>query len=268
MSITFSEMNLVIGVDGPSIEDLNSIFMNNENQEEELFEFNESSYVIHREIVDDRYFWFYAEHGSPTPRGDTVLNVQSQEKEDNPRTAQQAELNKQLFAMYVQQEDVFYLSNTLKKKFFKKYLQSKVQRDVVIKNFLKTPDEFCKIANQIKSVRITAKRNIFNSFVGNMEIFEQDGDRLGLDDLPDKYILDVIFAGANMTAKFRKFLNEWFNSPKIDRLVCVGEDDEQFEAVFNSKSFTKKIEVELDKDEKGMYDQNEVREGLIHKLER
>jgi len=59
------------------------------------------------------------EHGSTQPRNEFVYNAEMGTTRDNPRIEEELEFRGQLFALYDYQRDLFFISDTRKRSFFK-----------------------------------------------------------------------------------------------------------------------------------------------------
>ena len=134
MSIEFSALHLISGNESPSIESFKPIsFILNEK-----FEINNSHYLISTAIIEDKYFWFYAQYGKTLPYSKTILDLQTDSIEKNPRTPLQVETANQLFGLYDTVNQIFYLSNHKKKSIIESFLSSRIGNNITIKSFLKT----------------------------------------------------------------------------------------------------------------------------------
>lgn len=56
------------------------------------------------------------------------------------------------------------------------------------------------------------------------------------------------------------------NDLEIDSLVVVGENDNDVDSVFDIDSYIESAEINISKDDNGMYDENAVRDNLISKI--
>ena len=96
MNLEFSDFHFVIDGNIPSVKDLKLVF----DEAEDQYSSEDTHYVISKENINDEYFWLYARYGKPLPHPDTVYNARQRQEEDNPRSMDQIELAKQLFALY------------------------------------------------------------------------------------------------------------------------------------------------------------------------
>ena len=264
MNLEFSDFHLIIGEKSPAIENLTCIF----DGKEDKYSSEDTHYVISKENINDEYFWLYARYGKPLPHPDTVYNARQEQEEDNPRSTDQIELAKQLFALYCINSKILYLSNRQKKSWVEEYLKEKLRQDVVIKSFFKNVDEFTQQIKNIEKVKFVAKHDLFTYKSDIMEIFPSPNDLFGLG-MPEDFTLEANFNRAKLTDAFRDFLNKmvnWKNNCEADSLLCIGRDDKNFETIFNADSFIQKINVEAVKDGQGLYDPTKVKQALLSKI--
>lgn len=265
MTIEFSALHLIVEGKSPSLDILKSAF----SQEDEIFTFESIHYLISTSIIDDQYFWFYAQYGKSLPYSKTVYNTESNTIENNPRTTAQVETAKQLFGLYDSKNKIFYYSNIKKKSVFEKRLNSLINQEVIIKAFFKNVDEFCEQIKKIKSIKFIAKRNLFNANGEILKIFPSPKDLFGLG-MPEDFTLEAIFSNASVTGEFISALKRmatWRKNQEADSLVCIGFDDKNIETIFNIDTFIQKSTISTSKCEQGRYDPNSVCSALINDIQ-
>jgi hypothetical protein len=143
---------------------------------------------------------------------------------NNPRTKSQAELNKQLFCLYDFKQHTFYISDGRKKGFLEEYLKHKLSKDIVIKRFFKSPEEFIEYVKTIENISFTSKNNLFS--ITN-DMFSDPKDIFGLGQ-PENFKMDISYNGRKVTKNFKtKFLNLLSKKDNIEiqSLICIGKDD-------------------------------------------
>jgi hypothetical protein len=266
MSLDFSALHLVIGEESPSAEGLKPAFSGAEDK----YTNKDTCYLISKENLDNKYFWLCARYGKSLPYSSTVYNTKDQTEEDNPRSTDQIEPDKQLFALYCVHSRILYLSSTKKKLWVEEYLKKKLEKDaVVIKTFFKDVDEFIQKIKSVEKIRFVVKSDLFSNQGGIMKIFPSPNDLYGLG-MPEDFTLEANFTNARLTDNFVECFKKmvgWKKSYEADSLLCIGRDDKNFETVFNVDSFIQKISVEATKDDQGLYDPATVKQALIRKIE-
>ena len=264
MNLEFSDFYFLIDGNIPSVKDLKLVF----DGKEDKYSSEDTHYVISKENINDEYFWLYARYGNPLPHPDTVYNARQEQEEGNPRSTDQIELAKQLFALYCINSNTLYLSSRQKKSWIEKYLKAKLNQDVVIKNFFTNVDKFIQKIQSIEKVKFVAKHNLFTLQGSIMKIFPSPNDLFGLG-MPEDFTLEANFNRVRLTNAFIDHLKkmvDWKNNCEVDSLICVGRDDNNFETVFNADSFIKKLSVEAAKDDQGLYNPIFVKDTLIRKI--
>lgn len=258
--ITFTECELVMKDQTPQL----NVFGNKTG---DFFPFNDLVYEIDCEIIDEKFFWMYIRIWEAKPYSNKVLNVDTKEISQNKREENEAELRKQLFCIYVPNEKIFYMSDFRKNKLLATYLKDRFKQEFIIKKYFIDPKEFTNNITSLKSLRFVGlNKNLFNGdiFRGVKELlgYDQDGFSFTLE---VKKIKNSIFD----PDKCLDFLLEWKRKKEnrqVDRMVCVGKDDEGVEKIFNLETFLKKIKLSVKKDKNEMYNPQIVKNALLKEL--
>lgn len=266
MPLDFSAMQLIFENDSPILSDMLSVFA---DDSEEKVTLQQEHYIINRKNISSTYFWFHVRYGKELPYTQTVINTANDEEELNPRSKEQIEPDQQLFGLYSFNDKVFYLSNFRKKTFFELYLSSKLNKSVVIKSFLKTPEEFIKSIKSIEKIKLVTKKTLFSMDGGVVSISPEHKDIFGLG-VPEEFSIEAEFKHAKLTDKFIqnvKNMANWTKTSEAESLVCIGRDENDLETIFNVDSFRQKISLLIEKDTYGMYDSEAVCSLIQLKME-
>ena len=264
MSLVFSALQLMIDGKNPSAEELKPAFGMNDNTHVS----DDTYYLITTENLNDECLWIYARYGKSTPYSPTVYNKTDQKEESNPRSTEQLEPHKQLFALYSIKNGTLYLSNSKKKLWIQEWLKTKLTQDVVLKAFYKDVDEFIEVIKSVEKVKFIAKTTLFTEGGELMKIFPTPNDLYGLG-MPDTFSLEANFRKGRLTARFIENLKKmvkWKDSCEADSILCIGRDDEDFETIFNVSTFIQKVTVAAIKDGQGRYDPTTVQQMLIRNI--
>lgn len=257
-NLTFSAFQLIIDEKVPNIGEFSEY-------KEEQYDTKDNIYRITTQKIDGTYYWIYMEYGGELPYGDKVYDKEKSEILNNPRTISQAELNKQLFCLYDFESKTFYISDGRKKSFLEEYFKHKLSKNILIKRFFKSPQEFVDYVQTIESISFTSKHNLFSI---NNDIFGDSKDVFGLGQ-PENFKMDISYNGRKVTENFKanffNLLSKKDNS-EIQSLVCIGKDDNKVEAIFDISSFTQTVPLNLKKDKLGRYDQNVAQQNLLNIL--
>ena len=257
-NIVFSALQLIVDEKVPVIDDFTEY-------QEEQYDTKDNIYKITAQKIDNTYYWIYMEYGGELPYGEKVFDKEKSEILNNPRTKNQAELNKQLFCLYDSELNTFYISNSKKKIFMQDYLKHKLSKDIIIKRFFKSPEEFIDYVKTIETISFTSKNNLFSV---NNDLFNNSQDIFGLGQ-PKNFKMNIDYSGRKVTEKFKTMFPNLLSrkeNNEIESLVCIGKDDNNVEAIFDISSFTQTIPLNLRKDELGRYDPHLVQQNLLSLL--
>ena len=256
-TLTFSIYQLIINSEKPSV----SIFS---EFSDESFDYNGNKYILFGKLFDNRFFWIYAIYGKPLPYSDKIINTKTSQITENLRKKEDAELNYQIFSIYDSKRNDFYISKS-KEKFLEVFLKKKLSKDIKIKKQYISPDQFIKKIKSIDRINLTSKENLFSE---NSGLFEDVKDIFGLGQ-PEDFKIDISYKGQGKTESFKTFFNRFVEkrqNKEIDSLICIGKDDKDMELIFDIKSYTKKIQLDVEKNNSGLYNDIEVKNEVIKKI--
>ena len=263
--ITFSSYHFIIDGRPPMLEGELSLVGSSSH-----FIYKETHYSIHvspEGDPGDRYYWLHAKYGKGLPWNDEVINEQTQTKEKNPRGPHQVETNRQIFCLYSERTKTLYASGRQCHTLLKAYLKHWLPHigPVAIQRFIVDENQFMKEIKAIKSLKFVAKHTLFgDKLMSILDIDEEPSDPLG-HDTPDKMHMTLQWESGGSLKWFQRFLKAK-QERMVESMICVGEGDHAFEHVFNASTFTKKLSVEVGKDERGLYNPEEVRRLLMEQM--
>jgi len=261
-SVTFSSFELTVGGAFPNDVFLNKAF----SPDKENTSFDQELHQIERDIIDERFYWFYSNYGKAMPHRDIVVDTQSLEESENPRTSQQVEPNKQLFAIYDKDSTLFYISNIQKKSLLEEYLKGHTDEEVIIKNVYKNISEFIDEISSLESIKFTGSRDLLNR---EGDLFQQLRDIFGYGE-PEEFSIEAKYRTSMTDVIKREIMRlagyQGSNKQDIKTLVCIGKNERGFERVFNTNSFINKIPIPLQKDTQLLFPPEEVKNQAIIKL--
>lgn len=261
-NISFSAHQLIVGTKNANFDVLRGTLSKGEDH----FKYDDTHYQITKLICNNnRFFWMYAGYGKPLPRTKKVIDTKSNEFEENPRKPSQIEPNRQIFCLYDIKSEILYLSNHQKKKFFETYLKSKINHEVIVKNFYVNPDQFAARIKNIDSVRLITSKNLFSQAT---DVFSEAKNIFGLGE-PEEFIIQTRFKNASTTSGFIKILKNFAKQKQtgeINSLVCKGRDEKNIEVIFNIDYIIDKINVTSCKNEQGLFENEAIKNALISKI--
>ncbi|TQR40804.1 hypothetical protein DMB95_06615 [Campylobacter sp. MIT 12-8780] len=236
--IVFTACGLAIdGVTFPSIE----LFRNIEN---DIYEFDSISYSVSCEIINNKMLWIYVKHGKAKPYAEEILNIDTKENKKNPRNPNEAELRNQIFYLYVPEELILYTSYFKKNKFLSEYLKDKFKNKFSIKNYTISPDEFVKEITSVSYLKFaSANKNLFNGGIfGDVE--DACGYGSAVNFSLEVKIKESIFDPGKCLSFLARCKKRKDNA-EIDKMICIGEDDNGIEKIFNLETYLKKFNLKL-----------------------
>ncbi len=252
-NLSFSSMKLEVDGEVPDTAWLKKVFSKTKTTEPH----GSTTHEIKRDIIDTRFYWFYSNYGKEMPRPDSILDISSDTSINNPRKPQQVELTNQLFAIYDNKSELFYISQLSKKKFLEEFLSQISKNNVIIKNVYKDIDEFSGIIKELGTVEFTKTGT--GSMVEN-DLFKVDPGLLAKDeDAKLKVKLQYKNPITEGIKKRIRMINSHKNKGNIENLILTGEDDKGFETVFNADSFTSKISISVNKDKQHLFPPEKVK---------
>lgn len=211
----------------------------------------------------DKYLWLYFQFGNASPRSDTVTNVDTGEHLENQRKENEAELLNQLFVLYLYTKNTLYMSSTKKIRLLQQFLKDKINQDIEIKHFFKTPEDMIQVLESVSSIRFTSTANLFNA---NSPERKALVDLTGTD-APNTFTIEATYKAYKLKNFILDLINKRKNS-QIQNLVICGRDVKDMELVYNIDSLTNRIEVFCEKQDKtGMFNANNVKSNLLNKVE-
>lgn len=257
--IKFTECELI--VDNNKIPEL-SIFYNIQS---DTYELDDTTYIVNCEIIKENLFWIYIKYGKLKPYSKDVYNIETQQLEENPKKFNQIEPKHQLFAIYCYNENILYTSDWRKNNFLELYFKFKFNKDFFIKKYFTSPKDFVDKITSISSIKFTSgDRQLFNADIFN-EVFDVCGYGMPIVfSLETKYKEKMASKDILLTL-LENFKNKKENS-EISKMICIGKDENGIETKFNLDTYLKIKSFEINKDDDGMYDENEVKALLLENL--
>lgn len=208
----------------------------------------------------NEYLWLYLNYGKASPRNDKLTNINNGDKKDNTRNIDEAELLDQLFVLYSYEKKILYISNSKKRKIVELLLKQNTKQDFCIKSFYKSPTEIISILKKVDRIKFTHASNLFNQ---NSKERQALIDLTGTD-APETFTIEASYS----THKISSFLYSLFNGKeenKISDLVICGRDESNFNFIYNTDSFSRRIDALCEKsNESGMFNPESVKQSLLN----
>lgn len=222
-------------------------------------------YSVEMSFLNDDYFWMYFQYDNESLYTDTVVDTLDNSAKNNPRPKNQVEMRYQLFACYDFGRHMLYVSDYNKKSTITDYIEDMLQQKAMVKNVLKSIDEFVAVSKQLKSVTFTQKRNLFTSVSDSL--FQKQANLYGLD-LPEhsKVKLEYGHSPIGMVKTVLQNWSLWRDKGEFEDIVVVGIDDAGFENTFNFSTMISSVEIDAQRDDNYRFNPDVVRVLLLAKL--
>lgn len=217
---------------------------------------------VYYEVIvekEDGYIWFAFDYGKPDPIDDKLTNIKTGSKKDNPRENDEAELLHQLFALYYFNTNLLYFSNLNKEKMFETMLQEKLQKPFITKKFFKSKEEFIEILKEVDEISFTEAKDLFNQ---NSKARQALIDLTGTD-APERFTLNTKYNKKSNITGFIKKLLQSKDDLELNELVIRGVDNDNFGFMFNVDTFVQRIYLTSEKNEKGKFDAELIKQELL-----
>lgn len=103
----------------------------------------------------------YIEFGTPLPRPDRIINVETHESQENPRTEKQYE-PQQEFAVFDFAKSTLWISYTRHKTFFTDVFKESFNTDKVILKNVYSEEEFLNAIKKVDEIKLSAYQSLFS----------------------------------------------------------------------------------------------------------
>lgn len=195
----------------------------------------------------------YIEYGSALPRPEYVLDANTAEHQDNPRGINQVE-PKQLFIVLDSKNSVYWFTNIKKANLIQDFFDHfgiKCQ----LKNIYDSND-FIKNMQSINGLKLSSSPDrLFNTHSLNQNLIKDIfGYGASLATIQFSYSKDK-FLDAITRKKFEDLFQE---RSSYSSFIISGRSDQGVDYVFNNETLLKRIVIEIDTPENGIYDQDIV----------
>lgn len=240
------------------IETFNESILNNNPL---VFYENGTYHHVNIKVVND-FVQIYLEYGNPLPRPEHVINTETTQNEDNPRTEAQIE-PKQMFVLIDSRHSVAWFSN-IKKSSILATIFTKLGIRSEIKNIYNAEDFIEKIKS-INGIKLaTTPETLFNAtklkHYLNNDIYGYGASSAILE---LKYHKTVSLEG-DLMENLRDLFS---NRVSFDTFIVSGKDDGNMDVVFNNESLVEKIFLDIKPLPSGEYLSDEVFSKLIGSIQ-
>lgn len=211
------------------------------------------SFLDFRIKTHGNFIWMFLNQGNSKPRSENVFNKKSKLFEENPRSKDQIELNKQSFLAIHKLSATCFISNSNKKDYFEKYIQQILSKKV---GFAPVFTKIEDIANSLRTVEDICF-SIPNSLFSEQEPVQLFGtwiETLGLG-AAEEYRIYAKFASSSKIQAVINFLEKFGNSASIKYVTCTCKDSKKLDCVLNTDGISRKMSFPIIKDENGFIEE-------------
>lgn len=231
-----------------------------------ISEFKRIKSKFHKiEKVDGEHYTFIVVNsGDIEPRDEFVVNIDSTAVRENPRKKNEVELTKQVFIYYDFLTNLLYISGVRHKKLFEDVLDLKSDEDILIKGIYEDKETFLQLIKSVEEISFKSEGNLFAMLSDKRRTLYDFFETNELED----FTLDLKLKGISKEKiiKFLKSILREQENQGVSYLMIRGKDESNFEYVYNSNSFIKKITILSDKQENYKFNSNAVLLTLREKI--
>lgn len=220
---------------------------------------------VQRNTFENRFVTIHISDGEKFPYSNEVVNLESLEHKPNPRSPNEVELDKHLFALVDCKTGLIFFSNQRNRKDFQTWLSRKTKKIMVIKPLI-TEDEFESKLKTISEISLSIVPNPFRGYESNSleEMLRADAFGLGA----PKAALRFSYKRENVSDNLRRTLRRFMDQTSKDfHVTIIGRTSDGFDSVFNMNEITSRISIEIIKDKMSRtFDAGQMFVDLISKI--
>jgi len=245
--LKFSIFQLIIETESPFTLETFSLI---EDQKLETFEIGPkeeketlSIKRVNKECFEDRFIALYFNEGNKFPYSPTVIDATDLKEKDNPRPAEDIELDDQFFVLIDISSQRIYLSDQRRRGTFTTWLKEKINKETNIKSIINEGDFLNKIKS-VSKISLSIVPNLFNISSQDTLSHNLANDIYGFG--AEKAKLELEYNNARMTDiikdKFNKVLGR---KSDFQEVTIIGRSDEGFESIFNLEEVISKLVIDV-----------------------
>lgn len=205
------------------------------------------------------FLWLSFEYGKTSPRDENLTNVLTGEKTQNQRTEDEVELLNQIFCLYNYATFEFYISDSRKKKMLENFFMEKLGNGVIIKSFYKSIEEIMNMLQSVDKISFTSANNLFSA---NSKERQALIDLTGTD-APEQFKIEAKYKKAHILPFVEKLHMAKMDN-QISNLIVRGIGNDNLSYVYNLDSFTRRIDLNVEKELSGKYNPDKIKNQLIN----
>ena len=212
--------------------------------------------------LKDDYRFMSLYEGRFLPLSSTVFNRELNSEQPNSRTEAEAEWNSQAYGVYNFKSKILYIYNINKKSSFESIIKDRILKNdganVMISNIYKDVDAFIKEISKAEKIFFARKKADQVSLFSETEQFDPKWTA-GAESFTVELRYNKLKIFKDKVFEFCKLAKK----KEISKLICIGCGDDNLEKVFRIDKFIEKISVDVQKNERGLYEDDLVFSTLV-----
>lgn len=229
------------------------------NEEKEIVTIFKPQY-----IKKDRYLCLTILEGKAKPRNPSVVNVDTGELKDNQRKEYEAEPI-HYFALIDLRTSYVWINNSKKEKLIIGFLAENLNTNNICFKSIYEELDFIEALKSLDQLQFSAAPGLFSNesrlsraLADDVYGYEADIATITLDYTTNKTVKEKLKDFLRKTLKHKESFN---------KIVISGRDENNLGMLFNTNSFSRKIEIKSPIDDNGMFVEKELLKRLIEKIE-
>lgn len=186
-----------------------------------------------------------------------VTNIKTLKKEENPRNQDQVEPKDQFFFVVDNNTFSCYISDNRKKRMIEEFLSNKMDREIKLQPIFKSPEEFCKEIKKLDTIEFASVDSLFHDNEDFFDMFSMNKDPFNMGK-PAEFQAKLSFKGATVKSELALALHKYRGKASLKQLICIGRDENDIQKVLNLDSLSYKIDIEVEKDDTGLFSADSV----------
>lgn len=203
---------------------------------------------VNKECFENRFIAFYFNEGSKFPYSPTVIDTTDLIEKENPRPAEDIELDDQFFVLIDVSSQRIYLSDQRRKGTFTTWLKEKIGKETHIKSII-NEEEFLNKIKSVNKISLSIVPNLFNT--SSQDTLSHNLARDIYSFGGEKAKLEIEYNNTRMTDIIKNKFNQVLGKKNdFQEITIIGRSDEGFESVFNLEEVISKLVIDVSAQEK------------------
>ena len=223
--------------------------------------------IKQKSIKNQRFILIYSNEGDKFPYSKEVYDTSGNNitAKDNPRKAEEIELNIQFFVLIDVQDQRLFLSDGRKKVSFHDWLIEKIKKKISIKSIIQEK-QFIERMKTVNKISFTVSPTLFSSSKQDILSSNIVRDIHGFG--ADSAKIELNYKSTSINDKIVSQLKKLIGmKDEFDEMTVVGRNENDFESIFNLEEIASKVYVSVPTDEKSkQINPDSVFNALISKI--